>query len=355
MDIFSEISKNEGRSSSAGKRSRSDRRWTLIFIGNHGKTITLNRFKGMVVLACVVVAISIAIAGGLLYLSLNVRQDKKLLESEIQDLKAQIQAIRYEKDVLMTKLVLAQSRSKAGPAKAPSKPTEPETPQQNTSEAEKPEQSAQRAKIQESPSPEKNADSPAALNQTEPGLSVALENFKITPRVDENLLRVQFKIKNTTPNAQRVSGHAIVVLKGEQLAPGRWLPIPRVSLSDGKPTGKQRGYTFGINYFKTMRFKANLPKSLSVYQTATVFIFTRKGDLLLEQDFPVNFSTGLPAAASKPSLATPAGATQPSSSPTAVGPPAAVSNPPATPPPTESGPSTPSPDELMDTLKNKTN
>jgi hypothetical protein len=348
MDNFSEISKNERRFAAAAKRPKADKRWTLIFIGNHGKTITLERFKGMVLLTCLVVGVSIAIAVGLLYLSLISRQEKKQLESDLQDLKAQIKAIRYEKDVLMTKLVLAESRSKASPAKIPPQRIETAAPQKNTNESDKPRpstapektgQSTQLAKIAKASATETKAQSPAAENQSEPGLSVALEDFKIFPRPAENVLKVQFKIKNTSPNSRRVSGHAIVVLKGEQLQQNKWLSIPGVGLADGKPTGRQRGYMFGINYFKTMRFKTNLPKSLSVYQTATVFIFTRKGDLLLEQDFPVDFTAGLPAAASRPSSAVPAG----------------VSPPPATAPSAESSPTAPSSDDLINTLKNSTN
>jgi hypothetical protein len=336
MDIFNDTSISEGRSATAGKGPKPDNRWTLIFIGNHGKTITINRFKGMVLLAGLVVCLSLAIAAGLLYLSLNSRQEKKQLESDLQDLKAQIKAIRYEKDVLMTKLVLAQSRPQSSPAKIPPQQIESTAPQQIAANDKKPGQSTQPAKKRENAPLEKKAESPATVNPSESGLSVALENFKISPRVDENLLRVQFKIKNTSPNSQRVSGHAIVVLKGEQLPQNKWLSIPAVALSDGKPTGRQRGYTFGINYFKTMRFKANLPKSLSVYQTATVFIFTRKGELLLEQDYPVNLSAGLPASTSTP-------------------PSPAASNSPATTQPAASSPPATSPDDLRNTLKNPTN
>jgi hypothetical protein len=365
MDNFSEISKNEARFATGAKRSKADKRWTLIFIGNHGKTITLERFKGMVLLTCLVVGVTIAIAAGLLYLSLITRQEKKQLESDLQDLKAQIKAIRYEKDVLMTKLVLAESRSKASPAKTAPQPVESAAPQQNPDETDKPRssgatetpgQSTQLAKAQKAPASETNAELPAAENQSEPGLSVALEDFKISPRVDENVLSVQFKIKNTTPNSRRVSGHAIVVLKGEQLQQNKWLSIPGVSLADGKPTGRQRGYTFGINYFKTMRFKANLPKSLSVYQTATVFIFTRNGDLLLEQDFPVNLAAALPATASKPTSQAPAAASKPSSSQTAgEPPPAAASNPPTTTQPATSRPTATSTDDSLDPSQDSTN
>ncbi len=310
MDIFSQKSTIGGRSVKAGKRTKPDKRWTILFIGNHGKTITLERFKGMVLLTCLVLGISIAIAVGLLYLSLNIRQEKKLLESDLQDLKAQIKAIRYEKDVLLTKLVLAESRSKANPPQHSPKQSESTIPQQNTNEVEDTRPSTKLEKTRQETPVEKKAEPPGVENQAESGLSVAVENFKIVPRAEENLLRVQFKIKNTSPNSQRVSGHAIVVLKGEQLERNRWLSIPRVSLSDGKPSGRQRGYSFGINYFKTMRFKTNLPKAPEVYQSATVFIFTPKGDLLLEQDFPVHLPENPPAATSKPPFQTPAAAPQ---------------------------------------------
>jgi len=302
MDNFSEKPKNGGPSVNSGTQPKPDKRWTLIFIGNHGKTITLKRFKGMVLLACLVLCVSIAITAGLLYFSLNIRQEKKQLESDLLDLKTQIKTIRHEKDVLMTKLVLAESRSPSIPAKKPQKQSESAIPQQNTNTYEESRQSTQHAKIQEETALEKIAEPPAAENQSKSNLSVAIENFGISARSDENLLRVQFKIKNTSPNSQRVSGHTIVVLKGEALQQTKWLSIPGVSLSDGKPTGRQRGYSFGINYFKTMRIKTNLPKSPEIYQSATVFIFTPTGDLLLEQDFPVKF----PAASAEDSTAPPA-------------------------------------------------
>lgn len=350
MGNFSEILKNGGRSGKAGKRPKPDKRWTILFIGNHGKTITLERFKGMVLLTCLVLGISIAIAVGLLYLSLNIRQEKKLLESDLQELKAQLEAMRYEKDVLLTKLVLAESRSKANPPKYPTEKNESAIPQQNIiNKSEDTRPSTKLAKNRQVTPVEKKAEPPAVKNQAESGLSVAVENFKISARADEKLLRIQFKLKNTSPNSQRVSGHAIVVLKGEQLQQNKWLSIPRVSLSDGKPSGSQRGHSFGINYFKTMRFKTNLPKAPEIYQSVTVFIFTPKGDLLLEQDFPVRLLATPPATTSTPSSGRPAASSQTSSSRSSAGqPPVPSSNPPAT--TTATKPSTsnstpPSPDD----------
>jgi hypothetical protein len=353
-------SKNGGLSLKPGKRPKPDKRWTLLFIGNHGRTITLRRFKGMVLLTCLVLCISIAITVGLLYLSLNIRHDKNQLESDLQDLKEQIKALRHEKDVLMTRLVLTESRSAAKPAKKAQTQNESVVPQQNTSRHEETEPANQIAKIQEKVPVKKVPEAPVADDQADPGLSVAVEDFKVYPEVDENLLRVQFKIKNTSPNSQRVAGHAIVVLKGGQNGQNKYLAIPRISLSAGKPTGRQRGYSFGINHFKTMRFKTNLPKSPEIYQNATVFIFSGKGNLLLEHDFQVKLPPTRPATASKPPFRTPS-TSDPTSSARSFG-----GGPPATTPTKPSTttnarqPSTPtatplSPDDLMNTLKNSTN
>jgi len=352
-------SNDESRSINSLHQPQPGKRWTLLFIGNHGRTITLKRFKGMVILTCLVLCISIAITGSLLYLSLNIRSEKNQLESELQDLKAQMKTLRYDKDVLLTKLVLAESRSKPRSAKKTPKPGEPEIAQHGSAVSKMPVQSAPIAKVEEKPPAKKAPESPPISNPAESELSVGIENFKIYPDVDENLLRVQFTVKNTSPNSKRVSGHAIVVLKGEQLRQDNWLAIPRISLSNGKPTGRQRGYPFGINHFKTMRFKSNLPKSPEIYREATVFIFTGKGDLLLEKDFPVNLPSLAPVAAPKPPVKTPSVSSPATSAGSPGGSPSTSSaNPPAAPaessppPPTATPPSS---DDLMNTLKNPTN
>jgi len=352
-------SKNESRSINTIDHPEPGKRWTLLFIGNHGRTITLKRFKGMVILTCLVLCVSIAITAGLLYFSLNIRSDKIQLESDLKDLKAQIKALRYEKDVLLTKLVLAESHSKQSPLKKTPQPSELKKPQQESVVDEKTVKTVPAAGIQKKPPIEKAPEPPSTGSRADSGLSVAIENFKIYPKPDENLLRVQFKIKNTSPNAQRVAGHTIVVLKGEQLRQNQWLTIPRISLSNGKPTGRQRGHSFGISHFKTMRFKTNLPKSPEIYRDATVFIFSKKGDLLLEKNFPVNLPALPPAAASKPPLKTPPAQSPAASSRSLTGAPSTSSTkPPSTAtdtspsPPTATSPST---DDLMNTLKNPTN
>jgi hypothetical protein len=276
-------------------------------------------------------------------------------------LKTQIKALRYEKDVLLTKLVLAETHSKPGQPKERPRQRDPKKPQPESVVDEKTVQSVPAAGSQKKPPIEKAPEPLPSDSQADSGLSVAVENFKIYTRANENLLRVQFKIKNTSPNNQRVAGHTIVVLKGGQLRQNQWLTIPRISLSNGKPTGRQRGHPFGINNFKTMRFKTNLPKSPEIYREASVYIFTQKGNLLLEKNFSVNLPALPPVAAAKPPKETPPAPSAASSSRSLTGAPSTSSGKPpststdAAPSPSPSTVTPPATDEVTSTLENPPN
>ena len=101
-----------------------------------------------------------------------------------------------------------------------------------------------------------NNDDPIKVNaqpdseSTEAGLSVAIEDFKLSVKSSNNSIRVRFKLRNTSSDSQHVSGHAIVVLKGENIQENQWVSLPGISLIGGKPTGRQKGNAFGIKNFK---------------------------------------------------------------------------------------------------------
>ena len=282
-----ENSKEAGRSLKAAILPKPDRRWTLLFIGNRGRTIKLKRFKGMVFLTFLGLSVSIAIAVGLFFWNQSIIREKHGLENNLETLKKRIEALKHEKDILMTRLVLAESRNQANEGGAPEKASEEKATNQNESGPGETKQTPQLvAKTIDTPA-KKRIEPKRESEPSETGLSIAIENFKITNKSNNNKLRIQFKIKNTSANSQHVSGHAIVVLKGDQIKQNSWLIVPRMPLVEGKPTGKQRGYSFGINYFRTMRFTTSAPKFPEKYQTASVYVFTHDGKLLHEQDFTV--------------------------------------------------------------------
>jgi len=317
-----------------GKRPKPDRRWTLLFIGNHGRTITLKRFKGMVLLALLVLVVSIGISAGFFIWNQKIIMEKHDLQADLEKLNNRIDNLHHDKDILMTRLVLAESRVPESLGGKSEKTSENKVSDQKKNDSTKESTTKQLAAKQvASPAPKQTKPEPNST-PTDSRLSVAIDNFQISNRSEDNRLIVEFKIKNTSPNSRRVSGHAIVVLKGDHT---NWLPIPWMPLVDGRPTGLQRGHSFGINYFKTLRLTTRSPEFPEKYQTAAVYVFTRNGELLLGKGFPVK----LPP--SKPKVAKPAPALH------AIPP---VSTSPALEPPSvPPDQSPPSQDALLETLK----
>jgi len=284
MEYLKKNANHGGRSLKAEKRSNQDQRWTLMFIGNHGRTITIKRFKSMVILLFSVLVVSIAISAGLFVWNQKIIMDNHDLKDDLKKLNKRIDTLRYDKDILMTRLVLAESRVQENLSAQTEKSADNKLSNQEPSRSDNDAITNQlAAKKIKQPAP-KQAEPLQNSQPIDSGLSVAIENFQISNLSDTNRLGVRFKIKNTTLNSQRVSGYTIVVLKGEQT---NWLPIPWMPLVDGRPTGKQRGHSFGINYFKTMKFSARSPKFPEKFQTASIYVFTQEGELLLEKTYPV--------------------------------------------------------------------
>jgi hypothetical protein len=280
-----ENSNQTERSSTTAKWFNPETRWTLLFIGNRGKPITLKRFKGMVLFTLLVICVVIVLAAGLFMWNRNILHEKNQLESHLKKLEEQNQELRHEKDILLTRMVVAESRASEKPGSAPEKQIDEESPRQTKQDITSTEQSVPPATTTTKTEGQNQVNVQPDSDLPESGLSVAIENFKLSVKSGNNSLRVRFKLKNTSPNSQHVSGHAIVVLKGEEIQQNQWVSLPEISLIEGKPTGRQQGHAFGISNFKIMRFTASKPHSPEKFQIASVYVFAQTGELLLEQDF----------------------------------------------------------------------
>lgn len=275
------------RSGISAKWFNPDTRWTLLFIGNRGKPITLKRFKGMVLTTLVVVIVSIAIGVGLFFWNRNILREKNQLELQLINVEEQNQELRHERDILMTRLVLAESRAMKKPDSSPQKQTDQALPGRKEPVADNVEHSVPPAMTTTKTEVQSPVSAGVEKAPTDSVLSVAIDDFIVSAKSGSNSLRLQFKLKNTSLYSQHVSGHAIVVLKGEEIGQNQWLPLPVIPLVDGRPTGRQEGNAFGISNFKIMKFRANMPNSPEKFHAASVYIFTRSGELLIEQDFPL--------------------------------------------------------------------
>jgi hypothetical protein len=278
------------RPSTAAEWLNPGARWTLLFIGNRGKPVTLKRFKGMVLITLFGLGLVVALAGGLYWWNRSILQEKNLLDSKVQELTEQNQELRHERDILLTRLVIAESRTLEKQDRALAKQSDEDPPEQTGQVTNDAASSPPPAMTTTNNGDQIKIKAQADSESTTPGLSVAIEDFKLSVKSSNDSLRVRFKLKNTSSDSQHVSGHAIVVLKGEKIQENQWVSLPGISLIGGKPTGKQRGNAFGIKNFKIMQFTASKSRSPELFQTATVYVFTKTGELLLEQDFPVKLS-----------------------------------------------------------------
>ncbi len=290
MENSDKYSNQADRSSTAAEWLNPGARWTLLFIGNRGKPITLKRFKGMVLITLFGLVLVVALAGGLYWWNRSILQEKNLLDSKLRELTEQNQELRHERDILLTRLVIAESRTLEKQETALERQSDEEPPGQTGKVTNDAASSPPPAIATTNNGDQTKVKAQPHSESTAAGLSVAIEDFKLSIKSSNNSLRVRFKLKNTSSDSQHVSGHAIVVLKGEKIQENQWVSLPGISLIGGKPTGTQQGNAFGIKNFKMMRFTASKSHSPELFQTASVYVFTKTGELLLEQDFPVKLS-----------------------------------------------------------------
>jgi cell division protein YceG involved in septum cleavage len=111
------------------KRPGADRRWTLLFIGDHGNVITLKHFKAIVFVMGSLFVLAVVFAIVLFFQNqVALKQNNDLLKSftlkSFTDSRKQIEKLRHEKEILMARLVRAEAKTKenvAGKRQIPQK------------------------------------------------------------------------------------------------------------------------------------------------------------------------------------------------------------------------------------------
>jgi hypothetical protein len=259
--------------SSPYKGSTADRRWTLLFMGNRGRTITFRHFKGAVMTVAAIMVLLTGLCGWFVLRHRDAKIETQQLEKKIENLNGAVASLRNEKDILTARLVVAESRVEETLAKVKEEPPAP-------SPAPKPAVRPEAVRAPSAPGPE--------LPQ-----SADAQNFIVYFEPEVNTLGVEYRIVNTGSKAQPLTGRTVVILKDESEDPANWLILPAVPIIGGQPTG-DGGKSFSIYNFRTMRFKVNDQSGPEQYKTATVYVFAASGTLLLEKDFTVGVQPSAP-------------------------------------------------------------
>jgi len=248
------------RSKKASKSPKVDQRWTLLFIGKRGRTITFKHFKGAVIATIFLVLALGALCGWLWHLNLQARQDIAAREETIQNLEKAMESLRNEKDILTARLAVIESRVE-----------ERLHPESRKKEAP--------AAASEAPAPGKTP--------LEPLPSIIADDFIVFRDGSTNQLRIEYKVRNTGSKNEPASGRTVAILKGDPDNQRKWLVLPSVPLQSGKPTGDS-GRSFSIYNYRTIRFRADQALRAEQFENATIYIFSTTGTLVYEEDFPVS-------------------------------------------------------------------
>jgi len=283
---------------SAQRESPGDkRRWTVLFIGDHGKVIAFKRIKILLGLAGAAFLLSLAAVCALTVVNQTLHRRNTELQQGLEASAQAIRDLRHERDLLTAQAVLLETRMNetlAGGSRLPAAVREPV-----------PAGAADKAASQPFPEPPGEASAPgtspaptsAPASVRAPlgtGEGIAAEDLGIKYRRGRNTLELQFKIVNTSPGHKPLNGHAVAVLKGSHLEPREWTAMPAVGLTNGRPSGRQPGYRFSISHSKAFTQTMPAPKDLPAYDAAILYVFSNTGELLTAREFSVDISPSAP-------------------------------------------------------------
>lgn len=273
------------------------RRWTVLFIGDHGKVIAFKRVKTLLALAGAAFLLSLAAVCVLAVVNHTLDRHNTELQQGLEASGQAVRDLRHDRDLLTAQVVLVETKMRetlAGVNRSPAAVLEraaagaaDKAPPQPL-----PGRPGEASASGKSPTP---LSDPAAVRvPVGTGEGIAAEGLGIRYHRGSNTLELQFKIVNTNPGRKPLNGHAVAVLKGSRLNPKEWTAMPAVGLTNGRPSGRQPGYRFLISHSKAFTQTMPAPRDLPAYDAAILYVFSNEGELLTAREFAVDISPSAP-------------------------------------------------------------
>ena len=272
----------------AGKpaKFKKKEKWTLLLINDSGKTIQIKGIQRLIKTAVLLILVILLSAGGIYsYTKFNSFESFK---SFISISNNYVQKENVSKETNINIKPVNQSASQP----INQKDTALHNTDTNKKEEKLPDMDKKDiAEPVQKPEIENKQEKIDLSHKIQKSSPVSIDNFECSYKTGKKIFDIKFNIKNSSSDLDSVSGHAIVVLKKNEKDQGKWIVLPDdVKLVSGRPTGKDTGQTFSISFFKTLHFKAKRQTNPEQYKMASIYIFSREGDLLLEQDQEIIFN-----------------------------------------------------------------
>jgi len=283
--------------SAQGASNEDGRRWTVLFIGDHGKVIAFKRVKILLALAGAVFLVSFAAVGVLAVVNHTLHRRNTELQQGLEASGQAVRDLRQDRDLLTAQVVLVEAKMREALAGV----------NRSSAEVREPVPAGAAAKAPPKPLPGRPGEASASGKSPTPsgdpavvrvpvgkGENIAAEDLGIRYHPGSKTLELQFKIVNISPGHKPLNGHAVAVLKSSSLDPKEWTAMPAVGLTNGRPSGRQPGYRFSISHSKSFTQTMPAPRDLPDYDAAVVYVFSSEGELLTAREFPVDISPSVP-------------------------------------------------------------
>jgi len=279
------------------KSSRKGRHWALLFVSEQGEVITIQKFKGLMLLALFVMVVALSVAGSIYMLYKKPLEENNRLVVALSGVEERVRALGVERDLLLTRLGIAEARIKeAGKLNTADKQAGEATVEGETAVMAAPadqeriilQQKTEKAEIEpEHKQKPRTPQTDETESEEKPEVKVDVRNLKVLHEQELNQLNIQFRLKNVNMEAGVVSGRTFVVLKSSAADKTGILTFPKVTLVAGKPARVHLGRYFSISRYTIVKFKSKKDQAPIPFSSATVFVYSGAGDLLLEKNFSI--------------------------------------------------------------------
>jgi len=263
---------------SHNKRNKS---WQLLFVDDHGRMISFTWLKkaAIMIIAALIFFMSCTLVLFILYHN-NQKENIRLKET-LDESGKNSKNLRYEMDMLLAKLVLAESKMGTDQDESPPEGKDQNMPVKGIKTAISPKEHVQ---ADQEPAEE-------STNQPDQKTIVGVSNFKISQESgSSDLLKISFVIRNIDQSVKTASGYIFIILKQNENDHASWFSVPPTDLQDGYPIHVKQGQFFRISRFKTVYFRARNQISLDQLKSASVFVFDNQGKRIFEKSFPIERS-----------------------------------------------------------------
>ena len=313
------------------------RRWTLLLIGEVGKVFSFHLTKSLLLALPALLAAVLAAATYSVVSYNTLRMENTQLRDDLDMLRVKLETAEKAREKASVRLMVlensaGQKARKGDPPPArktkeatskvtkpkraanakPSKPPQPIAPK--IAELKAPRIPKPIAAKAESSEPSETLKPPAtqtvSLETTETANPVSpamlpakaeedeilspfsparilVKDFEVSRKSNGSAFKFQYALKNIDRDGGRIAGYTFVVFKpgegsGEPIRSFPWSP-----LKNGMPAIFKRGQYFAIAHFKFVRGTLTDVTTIDRFKTATVYVYSEKGDLLLKQVFEV--------------------------------------------------------------------